>query len=635
MADIHKILYKYWGFSTFRPLQEDIIKAVVQQQDCLALLPTGGGKSVCFQVPGLALEGLTIVISPLIALMKDQVEQLRKRDVPAKAIFSGMSRREIDFTLDNCVYGDIKFLYVSPERLKTEIFLTRLDKMKVSLIAVDEAHCISQWGYDFRPPYLELSELREKLPNVPCIALTATATPKVKDDIQEKLGFRKNFVFQKSFERKNLSYSVFYEENKEKRLLEIIRNVKGTGIVYVRSRKKTKEVSDFLKRNAESADYYHAGISNTDRSAKQENWINNKTRIIVATNAFGMGIDKPDVRWVVHLDLPDSLEAYYQEAGRGGRDEKIAYAVVLYDKNDLEQLKVRVEASNPSVEVIKQTYQSLANYLKIAVGSGFMESYDFDLEDFIKSYKLNYLQTFSAIKKLEEQGLIQLNDSFSNPSKLKILFTHDKIYEFQVSNARLDPILKLILRVYGGEAFSNYLIISEKKIAQLMKISLAEVKKQLEQLDHMGVIHYEKQKEIPQLTFLTERFNASKLPLNANFLKNRREHYLNNVEAVINYIQTEDQCRTKLLLYYFGENYETNCGVCDWCIQLKKESISLNPKELKNEILTLVREGKSSPKEIFEKLRKYPKEIILRNLQELLDNEELKYNESGLFMIVN
>ncbi|MEM1137932.1 MAG: ATP-dependent DNA helicase RecQ, partial [Bacteroidota bacterium] len=454
MVDLHKILYQYWKYTTFRSLQEEIIQAVLAGKDTLALLPTGGGKSICFQVPALAKEGVCIVISPLIALMKDQVYQLNTRGIEAKAIYAGMSQREIDITLDNAIYGNIKFLYVSPERLKTEIFITRAAKMNISLLAIDEAHCISQWGYDFRPPYLELMQFRELIPNVPCIALTATATEVVKNDIQDKLGFDQNAgFFQKSFARENLSYSVYYEEDKEKRMLEILSKVAGSAIVYVRSRKRTKHFADFLRARKISASFYHAGLSNEERARRQDDWINNRTRVIVATNAFGMGIDKPDVRIVIHLDLPDNLEAYYQEAGRAGRDERKAFAVLLYNHNDIKQLKENIEISHPSIDKLKKVYQAVANYLKIAVGSGYLESYDFDLDDFVNTFKLPYLETYHALKKLEEQDFIQFNESFYAPSRLTIALSHDKLYEFQVANKEADKLIKILLRVYGAEIY--------------------------------------------------------------------------------------------------------------------------------------------------------------------------------------
>ena len=412
----HAILKQYWGYDHFRPLQEEIIDSILANNDTLALLPTGGGKSICFQVPALLREGICIVVSPLIALMKDQVEQLNRRHISAAAIYSGMSAREIDFCLDNCIYGNYKFLYVSPERLRTDLFLARSERMNISLLAVDEAHCISQWGYDFRPAYLEIAQFRATIPDINIVALTATATPPVQQDIQDRLSFKEGRVYQQSFARPNLSYSALYEEDKEKRLLKILSNVPGTAVVYARSRKRTEFIARQLRSRNIQADHYHAGLDTDSRAARQDAWVQNKTRVIVATNAFGMGIDKPDVRVVVHLDLPDSLEAYYQEAGRAGRDGKKAYAVILYNQNDTDRLIEGVERSFPPLAVLRSVYQNVANYLRIAVGSSMLASYDFDLDDFAQTYRMKSSEVYYAIKRLGETGFLQLNESFYSPS---------------------------------------------------------------------------------------------------------------------------------------------------------------------------------------------------------------------------
>ena len=410
-ASPNDILKQYWGFDSFRPLQEDIIQSVLDGKDTLALLPTGGGKSICFQVPALVKEGICIVISPLIALMKDQVYNLQKRGIAAVAIFSGMHYKDIDRILDNCIYGNTKLLYLSPERLTSDLVRERIKKMKVSLIAVDEAHCISQWGYDFRPPYLQIAEIREYLPKVPIMALTATATPEVVKDIQEKLEFKRGEVFQQSFLRENLAYVVLEEEGKMEKLFKVLTGVRGSGLVYVRNRRKTKEIAMFLKKYRITADYYHAGLTNEERSQKQEAWINDKIRIIVATNAFGMGIDKPDVRVVVHMDLPDSLEAYFQEAGRAGRDGQKSYAVLLYNQGDKLDLERRFELSFPPLKEVRLTYQALGSYLQLAVGSGEGESYDFDLVEFSRVYGFSTVKTFNCLKVLERAGWIALSES--------------------------------------------------------------------------------------------------------------------------------------------------------------------------------------------------------------------------------
>ncbi|MDW7691503.1 ATP-dependent DNA helicase RecQ [Flammeovirgaceae bacterium SG7u.111] len=633
---IKKVLLQYWGYPEFRALQEEIILSVMSGKDTLALLPTGGGKSVCFQVPALAMEGICIVVSPLIALMKDQVFQLKRRQISAAAIYSGMSKKEIDITLDNCIYGNVKFLYVSPERLKTDLFLARMEKMKVSMLAIDEAHCISQWGYDFRPPYLEIASLRELLPGVPCIALTATATEAVKVDIQEKLNFQNGQVFQKSFARSNLSYSVFYEESKEKRLVEMLEKVPGTAVVYVRNRKRTKSIAEFLQSRRISASFYHAGLSNDQRAKRQEDWINNKTRVMVATNAFGMGIDKPDVRLVVHMDLPDSLEAYYQEAGRAGRDEKIAYATVLYNQSDTEGLLRNVETSFPAPETIKRVYQSLANFFKIASGSGFMESYDFELEHFAQSYKLEGIQAFYALKKLEELGFIEMNDAFHSSSKIAFLVDKGEIYSFQVANRMFDPLIKAVLRIYGGEIVGNFMNIKESLIAEKMKKQVGEIIQQLEALHDRGVIHYEKQNDKPKVTFLTERYNAEVLPLKASFLEERKQHYLAKVKSVIGYIEAKEQCRTKLLLAYFGEFTNEKCGVCDDCIRLKKEDKfeKWEGPALDDMILEKLEGKKALP---FEEMKAGLKHVgdgqLKEMLREMVERGEIKLDESGLISL--
>ncbi|GAB4187184.1 MAG: ATP-dependent DNA helicase RecQ [Thermoflexibacter sp.] len=641
MADIHQILKQYWGYAQFRPLQEEIIKAVLAKKEVLALLPTGGGKSVCFQVPALATEGLCLVISPLIALMKDQVEQLQKRGILAKAIFSGMTPHEIDLALDACVYGKVKFLYISPERLKTEIFKVRAKKMKINLLAIDEAHCISQWGYDFRPPYLEIAEFRKIFPAIPCIALTATATKEVKIDIQEKLQFDKKntLVFQKSFARPNLSYSCLYEENKENRLLKILQNVKGSAVVYVQSRRKTKNVADFLVKNKISADFYHAGLSHEERNSKQENWIKNKIRVIVATNAFGMGIDKPDVRVVVHLDLPTSLEAYYQEAGRAGRDEKKAYGVILYNQTDIEDLKGKIKQTFPSLEVIKNVYQRLANYYKMAVGSGEMSSFDFDLEDFVRSFpktenkSLDYLSIHYALKELENQGFILLNEAVNKPSQIVFLVDNTKLYEFQIANASLDFFVKLLLRMYGGELFSNYTKISEKMIAKKINTDEQTVVNHLFFLQKSNIIDYSPQKEKPQLIFLKPRYNAPELPFDSKSYQTRQAREEAKISAMLHYVQHEKRCRTQLLLEYFDEISDQTCGVCDICLKNKKtnqpHATNEPVQEYIQQVLDALKYTSMNVNDLVEAVSPLDVKVFLSQVQKMVASGELRYNDKG------
>lgn len=628
MSEIHQILEKYWGYKSFRPLQEDIILSIISKKDTLALLPTGGGKSVCFQVPALFFEGICIVITPLIALMKDQVENLKKVGINAVSIYSGMSKFEVDKTLDNCVYGDVKFLYCSPERLKTEIFKERVKKMKVGLLAVDEAHCISQWGYDFRPPYLEISEFREIIPSTPCIALTASATSQVCEDIQNKLAFNEKNIFKKSFARSNLSYSTFYCENKEEKLLDILTKVAGTSVVYVRNRNKTKQIAYFLQKNHISADYYHAGLENKERERKQKDWINNKIRVIVSTNAFGMGIDKPDVRTVVHVDLPDNPEAYYQEAGRAGRDEKLAYAVLLYDLSDIESLNSRVEITHPDVKTIKKTYQALSNYYNLAVGSAFMEEFEFDLAVFCTRYNLPSLPTYYAIKKLQQQGIIQLNESFSVSSKLHVLMNNNDLYAFQIANKYLDDFIKLILRIYGGELFNHHLNISEKDIAKKGKLELNEVYKKIEILKQNEVIDYVRQTEKPKITFLTPRQDANKLTLDVRFLKSQKELMLTKSKLMIDYASATNRCRTLMILAFFDEISEKECDICDVCLKKKKEK-KLKSKfyTIRKSIIEYLEENPCTLNQLSVALGKFKKDELSDVISEMLDVNELHLND--------
>jgi ATP-dependent DNA helicase RecQ len=627
---ILQILKKYWGYDTFRSMQEEIITSVLAGKDTLALLPTGGGKSICFQVPALAKEGLCIVVSPLIALMKDQVENLKKRGIPAVAIYSGMHRKEIDILLDNCVYGNIKFLYLSPERLRTELFIERLKRMKVNLLAVDEAHCISQWGYDFRPPYLQIAEVRQFLSNVPVLALTATATPQVQQDIQEKLRFRENNIFRKSFARANLSYSVLLEEDKEQKLLQILKAISGTAIVYVRSRRRTQEIAQFLAKNAISSTFYHAGLDHAQRNIRQENWIKNQTRVIVATNAFGMGIDKPDVRVVIHLDVPDNLEAYYQEAGRAGRDELKSYGVLLYQSSDIQDLQERFEQQFPDIEFIKKIYQALANHFQLATGSGEMASYDFDLEHFQQKYGLPAYVTYFGLKRLEDSGLIQFNESFYQPSRIHILLEGTELYKYRVANARFDNFLQTLLRMYGGELYSGFMNISEEEISRKCQITLAETERSLLYLHQSGVIFYEKQKEKPQITFLTPRFEINRLPLDISDFLFRKNIALQRLQAMTNYVVTNDRCRTLMFQDYFGEKSDIDCGVCDVCVKRKKMLTQTDKYQYyRTYILQLVNQESLSLQQLYNAIPKASQSEFSETIKTMLGNSELVYEPDG------
>ena len=573
VQDIQQILKQYWGFDQFRPLQREIIEAVLRKEDTLALLPTGGGKSICFQVPAMAGEGLCLVVSPLIALMKDQVQNLTQRGIKAAALYSGMTYRQIDTMLDSCIYGDYKFLYVSPERLAGEEFQVRMQKMNISLLAVDEAHCISQWGYDFRPPYMKIADIREKLKGVPVIALTATATPQVVNDIQEKLLFKKKHVVQQSFVRKNLSYVVRQSRNKEQSLLDILTKVKGSAIVYARSRKKTKEFSDYLNKQGIKSDYYHAGLDPLVRSEKQDNWISNKTRVICSTNAFGMGIDKADVGLVIHMDLAESLEAYFQEAGRAGRDEKKAYAVQLTDSFDLSFLDKKIEESFPSTELVKDVYQNLSTYLRIAYNSGINNSFDFDLRAFSEHCKLHQTKAYSALKILEQQGIIYMAEGVSNSSMVKAIAAKDVIYKFQTDHKKYEALIKFILRTSEG-VFMDFVPLEENIVASRLKISVHQTAEQLQALHQMKIINYQPRKENAQIVFLQNRVKREDLWLDTVFIKSRKESFEEKLKAVKYYVTENHICRTKLLVKYFGETVEEDCGICDVCTSLKKTSLS-------------------------------------------------------------
>jgi ATP-dependent DNA helicase RecQ len=622
------ILKRYWKHLQFRPQQEEIIDAVLNKHDTLALLPTGGGKSVCFQVPALLTEGLCLVISPLIALMKDQVEGLKKKGIQAVAIHAGMSRAEIDRLLDNCVHGNVKFLYVSPERLQTELFIARATRMKVSLIAVDEAHCISQWGYDFRPPYLKIAELRNILPDPPIIALTATATLQVRDDIVDKLAFRKSFeIIQRTFARDNLSFVVRKSENKEKKLLEILQKVKGTAIVYVRSRKGTAELAEMLTKKNIPATVYHAGLSFQERTVHQDDWIKGRRRVMVATNAFGMGIDKPDVRTVVHMDLPENLESYYQEAGRAGRDNLRAYAVVIYNVGDVSSLQQKVKLSHPEVDYLKRVYQGLANYYQLADGSAEGESFNFDLHDFAGRFSLHLTEVYSALKKLEEEGLIQFTESFYSPSQLSFEKDRAALYEFQVANAAFDPLIKMLLRLYGAQLFTEFVKITESQLAKGLKIKEEEVRSQLRHLHELRVLSYQQVIDGPQVTFVLPRQDADKLPLNVKRLAERKKLAFSKMEAMVEYTTQSHRCRMQCILDYFGEHNWQTCGRCDVCIAAKRKENLSESKELRDEILKFLQDRPMSSEELEQHINPKDVELFLEVIRELVDSGSVEYDD--------
>lgn len=627
------ILRKYWKHDRFRPLQEPIIQSVLDGHDTLALLPTGGGKSVCFQVPALAQEGICIVVSPLIALMKDQVENLQARGVKATAVYAGMSREQVDIALDNCIYGNIKFLYLSPERLLSEWVRERISKMKVNLIAVDEAHCISQWGYDFRPPYLEIASIRELHPKIPVMALTATATPEVRNDIMKQLAFRQEKYFTKSFERQNLSYLVYRIEDKFKRMVEILSKVNGTGIVYVRNRKRTREYADLLKQHRISADYYHAGLHPELRNQKQDAWKSGKIRVMVCTNAFGMGIDKPDVRVVIHMDLPDNLESYYQEAGRAGRDEKNAFAVVLYNDSDITDLKNRQVTGFPPVNEIKKIYQALANYLQVPVEAGFGVSYDFEITRFISNYNFNPVTTLNSLRLLENEGLIQLSDAVLSPSRVHFKVSNFDLYNFQISNPRYELLIKTILRSCEG-VFDDFARISEPELANRLQLKYDEVVTRLNYLHQVGILTYEPKKDLPQLTFTQPREEASWLSIDEKKYLRRKELYITKSESVIQYVTAEHRCRSMMLLTYFGEDTMHRCGNCDYCRQLNK--LDLNDVEIdhiRSNIATILQKGPAEINTLIAATAFTSKEKVLEAISWLVDQGELGYDSSGRLLL--
>jgi ATP-dependent DNA helicase RecQ len=608
-------------------MQEEIIQSVLDGRDTLALLPTGGGKSITFQVPAMAGEGICLVISPLIALMKDQVDNLKKRGIHAAAIYSGMHPDEIDIVLNNCRLGENKLLYVSPERLVTEKMRDAIRRMKINLIAVDEAHCVSQWGYDFRPPYLKISEIREFLPGVPVLALTATATAVVVNDIQEKLNFRQPNVLSKSFERKNLTYYVFKEEDKFRRLEKIIKTVKGCGIVYVRNRKHTKEIADFLAKKRISATFYHAGLDPKERVKRQNEWMSGQKSVIVATNAFGMGIDKPDVRFVIHVDLPDSVEAYFQEAGRAGRDEKRSYAILLYETSDIINARHNLDITFPELPKIRSIYQALGNYLQIPLGAGRDVSFDFDISQFSDRYKFSSAIVYNALKLLEKEGYLVLSDGIHEPSAIHIKADKEALYRFQVENVAYDDFIKLILRSYSG-IFSGFVKIHEDELARRANLPKAKVIELLKKLGKVGVLDYVQQTGKPQVIFSEGLVDARDLSISPENYKYRLQEAEQRLDAVINYAESTHKCRSQALLNYFGETDAKRCGKCDVCIERNK--IELNDLEFETileQIKPVLLTGSYTLRELVDIPKNIPADKIIRVIQWLTDNGKIVLNE--------
>jgi ATP-dependent DNA helicase RecQ len=629
-----EILKQYWGYSHFRSSQQEIIQAVLDKKDVVAIMPTGGGKSICFQVPALMLDGICLVITPLIALMQDQVKQLKARGIAAVSVHAGMHPREIDITLDNCVYGNLKFLYLSPERLQNDLFKERVKRMKVCLVAVDEAHCISQWGYDFRPPYLKIAELREVKPDVPFIALTATATRLVKEDIINKLELVKPVVFQKSFARENLSFVIRKTETKEKKMLEVLRKVPGPAIVYVRSRKSTATLAAFLGKQGISATFYHAGLTHQERVARQEEWVTNQSRVMVATNAFGMGIDKPDVRVVLHLDIPENLESYYQEAGRAGRDGRRSYAAIIFHEVDVLALEKKVLQAQPELEYLKKIYQAIANHFQIAEGSSQGESFNFVLDDFCKRFNFKSMEVYPALKKLEEFGLLEFNESFYRPSLLHFSFDKKKLYEFQVAHARFDLLIKALLRLYGGELFSDFTPISESQIALMVKQTIGTVKLELDQLHNLQVVVYEPVNESPKITLVLARQDADRLPIDNQEFKRRRELHLTKMEAIKNYAEQTHRCRMQIIQEYFDEETYQTCGLCDVCIEKRrKENLTLL-KDYEQQVMYLLNKKPMTVEELETSVDPAEKELFIDVVREMVDANQIAYDEFWVLRVV-
>ena len=626
-----EILKKYWSYDQFRNPQDLIIDEILNNKDCLALLPTGGGKSVCYQVPALVMDGVVIVVSPLIALMKDQVFQLKKRKIAAEAIYSGLHPKEIDRILDNCIYGDIKLLYVSPERLQTTLFIERFKKMNVSFIAVDEAHCISQWGYDFRPSYLNIAEIRQLKPNLSILALTATATKEVAKDIQEKLTFKTKNLIQQSFHRPNLNFAIIEEEQKEKYLLHLLKRIEGSALVYTRSRANTQVIATFLSRKKISASFYHAGMDAEQRSKVQEDWINNKKRVIVATNAFGMGIDKSDVRLVVHINLPPSPEEYFQEAGRAGRDQEDAFCVLLFNEKDKSQSMEFFRKSFPSEEYLRKIYKSIGVYLNQAIGSAFGESFDFNIGHFADNYRYDYSEVYHALRNLEKSGYLSLTEGVFQSSTVYIKKDKEALYNYQIQNETENRILKIILRIYEG-LFRNNVKISEFKIASLLKIPIDQVKMTLTKMHKEDLIEYHQASKLPQLTFLTERLPSKNLNFDKALLSFRKKEAKKRMQNMLEFLNSTS-CRVQFLLNYFDEKLKEECGKCDVCLGSKKVDLSTHDFEkIKAQLTMLLNDVDLRPADLNYYFPFNKKARVLKAI-EFLENESYIKLDNGKLVL--
>ena len=618
-----QLLKQYWGYDSFRGIQEEIINSISENKDTLGLMPTGGGKSITFQVPALAKDGLCLVITPLIALMKDQVQNLRKRGIKALSIYSGMSRQDLITTPENCIFGNYKFLYISPERLDTEIFRTKLRKMKVSMITVDESHCISQWGYDFRPAYLKIAEIRELLPDVPVLALTATATPEVVKDIQARLHFRRENVFRMSFERSNLAYIVRKTDNKTGELLHILRSMPGSAIVYVRNRRRTKEITELLNNEDITADFYHAGLDDATKDIRQHRWQSGGSRVMVATNAFGMGIDKPDVRIVIHMDLPDSIEAYFQEAGRAGRDGQKAYAVILYAKADKTTLHKRIPDTFPEKEYIKDVYEHLQYYYQMAMGDGLDCVREFNIEDFCRKFKYFPVPVDSALKILTQAGYLEYTGEQDNTSRLLFTIQRDELYRLREMGDDMDKLIQTVLRSYTG-VFTDYTYINEDSLAIRTGLTRRQIYEQLVHLAKLRIVSYIPRKKTPYIIYTRERIEAQLIHISPEIYEERKARYETRINAMLEYVTNDTLCRSRMLLDYFGEKNEHNCGQCDTCIGLRKQTATCQPdrEELYEKIHEILSGAPQTPAGLLEQLP-IEKELLTEALHRLLDEGKI------------
>ena len=625
----HEILKTYWGYDNFRGIQEEIIRSIGEGHDTLGLMPTGGGKSITFQVPALAKEGICIVITPLIALMKDQVRNLRERGIKALAIYSGMTREEIIVALDNCIFGGFKFLYISPERLGTEIFQTKLRKMNVSMITVDESHCISQWGYDFRPAYLQISEIRKMLPDVPVLALTATATPEVVEDIRRQLGFKEGSrTYQMSFERKNLAYIIRPAEDKEEELLHILRKTEGSAIVYTRNRRRTREVTELLTQQGITATFYHAGLNNDVKDQRQKSWIENEHRVMVATNAFGMGIDKPDVRIVIHMDMPDSPEAYFQEAGRAGRDGQKAYAVLLFGKRDKTTLDKRISDTFPEKDYIRDVYEHINYYFQMAMGDGLGCTFAFDLDEFCRNFKHFPVQADSALKILTRAGYLEYTDEQDNTSRLIFTLRRDELYRLQEYDADTEKLINVILRSYTG-LFTDYANISEETLAVRTGLTRQQVYDTLILLTRRRILHYIPGRKTPYIIYTRERKEKDRIVISPEVYEERKASYAKRIKAMTEYATDEDTCRSRMLLHYFGEKDIADCGQCDVCVKKRKQRAGAPPLPLRERVITLLSETPCRAIEVARKLDA-DREEVDELIASLLSEEIIQANEGVL-----